>query len=71
MSMEAWELWDDLPATITDDGILYKLELTKCGGVNCVQYKSEEFILKSSYNVSFHEALDKLWLWWQDYEVKR
>jgi hypothetical protein len=69
--METWEVWDDLPATITDKGITYRLLLTKGDGANCVQYKSEEHILKSSYNVSLHQALDKMWLWWQDYEVKK
>ena len=69
--METWELWDDLPAKIIDNGIRYRLELTKGSGVNCVQYISEENVLKSAYSIALHEALDKLWLWWQDYEVKK
>ena len=69
--MEIWELWDDLPATITDNGVCYTLKLTKGCGLNCVQYKNEGYELMSSYDVELHEALDRLWLWWQDYEVKK
>lgn len=68
--METWELWNDLPEKITDDKILYRLTLSKANGVNCVQYESDDGILKSSYNIELHEALDKMWLWWQEYEVK-
>ena len=69
--METWELWDDLPATIINRGVRYTLELTKGGGLNCVRYISEGQVLMSSYDIELHEALDRLWLWWQDYEVKK
>lgn len=71
---ETWELWDELPTTLIANGNLYYLVVKKLSTWGTlVQYINDDrapFILHTVNAETLHEALDKMWLWWQEYEVK-
>lgn len=73
--METWELWDDLPATIKSGKMEYILTITKTNSGVMIQYANNTILtrlpLSRFLQPSLHEALDRMWLWWQEYKVKK
>jgi hypothetical protein len=73
--MELWELWDELPEKIIEVDEGYRLTVEKYTDFTSVAYRpfnnAPEYYLHSESAETLHEALDKMWLWWQDYEVKK
>ena len=70
--MELWELWEELPAAIVDDGNQYRINIVKYDTLVMVGYKNIDQLhgqgfLHSVHGNTLYEAFDKMWLWWQDY----
>ena len=75
--METWELWEDLPSGIVVGNESYKLTIRKQGIQAEAAYRNIRnfddvlHMVKSDEPWdTLHKVLDKLWLWWQDYEAK-
>ena len=75
--METWELWEDLPSGIVVGNESYKLTIRKQGIQAEAAYRNVRnfddvlhMVESDEHWNALHKVLDKLWLWWQDYEAK-